>query len=86
MRSKTQAGTSGDRQSKKGGRSTPFFFARLTRSDRVGRHMDQRAGIPVFQHPQRAIGALFHVADSVSHIPALGGLGAAMAVKDDPVE
>ena len=36
--------------------------------------MDQGAGIGVFQHPQRAIGALFHIADAVAHIPALGGL------------
>ena len=48
--------------------------------------MDQGAGIGVFQHPQRAIGSLFHIADAVAHIPALGGFGAAMAVKDDTVE
>ena len=45
--------------------------------------MDQRAGIGVFQHPQRTVGPFFHIADAVAHIPALGGLGAAMAVKDD---
>ena len=48
--------------------------------------MDQGAGIGVFQHPQRAIGAFFHIADAVAHIPALGGFGAAMAVKDDADE
>src|SRR5262245_43062867 len=48
-----------------------------------GCHMDQGAGIGVFQHPQRAIGALFHIADAVADIPALGGFGAAMAIKDD---
>ena len=48
--------------------------------------MDQGAGIGVFQHPQRAVGALFHIADAMAHIPALGGFGAAMAVKDDAVE
>jgi hypothetical protein len=48
--------------------------------------MDQRAGIGVFQHPQRAIGAFFHIADAVAHIPALGGFRAAMAVEDDAVE
>jgi hypothetical protein len=40
--------------------------------------MNQGAGIGVFQHPQRAIGALFHIADAFSHceswpvLPALG--------------
>src|SRR5579859_2424815 len=59
----------------------------LTRTGRWrGRHMDQGAGIGVFDHPQRAIGAFFHIADAVPDIPALGGFGAAMAVKDDAVE
>ena len=48
--------------------------------------MDQGAGISVFQHPQRTIGALFHIADAVAHIPALGGFRAAIALKDDAVE
>jgi hypothetical protein len=48
--------------------------------------VDQGAGIGVFQHPQRAIGGLFHIADALAHIPALGGFGAAMAIKDDAVE
>ena len=48
--------------------------------------MDQGAGIGVFQHPQRAIGPLFHIADAFAHIPALGGFRAAVAVKDDAVE
>ena len=29
--------------------------------------MDQGAGGGVFQHPQRAIGAFFHIADAVLH-------------------
>ena len=48
--------------------------------------MDQRAGIGVFQHPQRAIGAFFYIADAVAHIPAIDGFGAAMAVKGDADE
>ena len=48
--------------------------------------MEQSAGVGVFQHPQRAIGSFFHIPDAVSHIPALSGFGAAMAVKDDAVE
>ena len=42
--------------------------------------MDQRAGIRVLQHPQRAIGAFFHVADPVAHVPALSGFRAALSV------
>src|SRR5437867_12960686 len=53
---------------------------------RLGCHMEQGAGIGVFQHPQRAIGGFFHIADAVAHTPALGGFGAAMAVKDNAVE
>src|ERR1700676_4186006 len=63
-----------------------LLLVRLTRSDLLGCHMDQGGGIGVLQPPQRAIGALFHIADAVTNIPALGGLGAAMAVKDDAVE
>ena len=48
--------------------------------------MDQGTGIGVFQHPQRAVGTFFHIADAVADIPALGGCGAAMAVKDDTAE
>ena len=48
--------------------------------------MDQGAGIGVFQHPQRTIVALFHIADAVAYIPTLGGFGAAMAVKDNAGE
>ena len=48
--------------------------------------MDQRARTGVFQHPQRAIGALFHIADAVAYIPAFCGFGVAVAVKDDAVE
>ena len=53
-----------------------LLLVRLTRSDHLGCYMDQGAGIGVFQHPQRAIGTLFHIADSLAHIPALGGFGA----------
>src|SRR5580700_10908978 len=48
--------------------------------------MDQGAWIGVFQHPQRAVGGFFYIADAVTHLPALDGLGAAMAVKDDADE
>ncbi len=56
------------------------------RGGRLGRHMDQGAGTGVFQHPQRAIGTFFDIAEAVSYIPALGGFGAAVAVKDDSVQ
>ena len=49
-------------------------------------HVDQGAGIGVFQHPQRAIRAFFHIADAFPYIPALGGFGAAMAVEGDADE
>src|SRR5690242_10778799 len=52
----------------------------------LGCYMEQRAGIGVFQHPQRAIGAFFYITDAVARIPALGGFGAAMPVKDDAVK
>jgi hypothetical protein len=45
--------------------------------------MDQGCGIGVFQHPQRGVGRFFDIADAVTHIPALGGFGAAMAANDD---
>ena len=48
--------------------------------------MDQGAGIGVFEHPQRAIGALLEIAEAAADTPALGGFGAAMAVKDNAVE
>jgi hypothetical protein len=48
--------------------------------------MDQGAGIRIFQHPQRAVRPFFHVADPFAHIPALGGLRAAVAVEDDAAE
>ena len=48
--------------------------------------MDQGAGIGVFEHPQGAIRALFYIADALAHIPALGGFGTTMAVKNDAVE
>ncbi len=45
--------------------------------------MDQGAGIVVFQQPQGTVGSLRHIADSLAHIPALGGFRSAFAVKDD---
>jgi len=42
--------------------------------------MDQGAGVGVFQHPQRAIRSLRHVADALTDIPPLCGLRATMAV------
>src|SRR5262245_44855161 len=48
--------------------------------------MDQRTGSSVFKQPQRAIRTLFHIADALAYIPALGGFGAALSVKDDAVE
>ena len=48
--------------------------------------MDERADTGVFQHPQRAIRTLFHIADSLPHIPALGRLGSAFTVKNDAIE
>src|ERR1043166_7552088 len=70
------------------GRIAPalWFLVRLMRNDHLGCQMDQRAGTGVFQHPQRAIRGFFHIADAGADIPALGGFGAAMAVKDDAVE
>ena len=41
-------------------------------------HVEQRAGIRVLEHPQRAVRADFHVADAVADAPALGRLGAAL--------
>src|SRR5580692_8318420 len=42
----------------------------------LGRHVDQNTGIGAFQHPQRAAGAFFRIADTGARIPALGGFGA----------
>ena len=49
----------------------------LMRRHRFRCHMDQGAGIRVFQHPQRAIGTLFHIANALAHIPALQSCAAA---------
>src|SRR5215210_5332112 len=49
-------------------------------------HVDQSAGIGVFQHPQRTIGALCHIADAFADLPALSGLGSAFTVEDDASE
>src|ERR1700722_5782038 len=75
-------------QGRKAGSLRPFcYVSKLTRTGGGRwRHMDQGAGIGVFQHPQRAIGAFFHIADALADIPALGALRSAMAVEDDPVE
>jgi hypothetical protein len=51
-----------------------LLLVRLTRSN-LRRHMDQGAGIGIFQHPQRTIGAFLHIADAMAPIPALGGFG-----------
>src|SRR5262249_59874163 len=51
-----------------------------------GWNSDKSAGVGVFQHPQRAIGTFFHIADAVAYIPALGGFGAAMAIKNNAGE
>ncbi|MDT7817128.1 MAG: hypothetical protein QOJ42_7044 [Acidobacteriaceae bacterium] len=40
----------------------------------------------ILEHPKRAIGPHFHVADSVADIPAFGRLGPALTVEDDAVE
>ena len=48
--------------------------------------MDQGAGVGVFEHPQRAVGAFCHIANALTHTPAFGHFGAAMAVEDDAVE
>src|SRR5579871_3532977 len=50
------------------------------------RYVDQRAWVGVFQHPQRAIGSFFDIANAFADVPALGGFGAAMAVHDDAVK
>ena len=46
------------------------------------RDSKQRAGIRVLDHPQRAVGALCHIADAFANCPALGGFGAAVAVEE----
>ena len=52
----------------------------------LGRHVDQGAGVIVLDHPKRAIGALLHIANALSNIEALGGLGSAFAIKYDAVD
>src|SRR5262245_13366870 len=49
-------------------------------------HMDQSAGIRVFQQPQRTVGRLFHIANTFADIPALGRLGSPFTVEDDAIE
>ena len=48
--------------------------------------VDQGAGIRVFQHPQRSVGSLFHIADATADVPALGDFRATMAVEEDASE
>ena len=48
--------------------------------------MDQSARICIFQHPQRPIRPFFHIANTIPHIPALCGLRAPMAVKENADE
>ena len=48
--------------------------------------MDERAWVGIFQHPERAVGTLLHIADTMAHVPALRHLCAAMPVEDNPVE
>src|SRR5260221_2502298 len=64
----------------------PFRFVSPRAPRSLGCHMDQGAGIGVFQQPQRAIRGLRHIADALAQIPALGGLGSAFAVEDDASE
>jgi hypothetical protein len=45
--------------------------------------MDQGAGIGIHSEPS---GPSSTIADAVAHIPALGGFGAAVAVKYDAVQ
>src|SRR5262249_60643076 len=49
-------------------------------------HMDQSAGIRVFQQPQRTVGRLFHIANTFADIPALGRLGSTFTVEDDAIQ
>src|SRR5215510_6536796 len=48
---------------------------------RLWSHMDQSAGIRVFQQPQRTVGRLFHIANTFADIPALGRLGSTLPSK-----
>src|ERR1043166_9137407 len=70
------------------GKTVPDFFKSilLVAWCELRGHVDEGTGIGVFEHPQRAIGAFFHVADTVADVPALGGLGAAVSIEDDAVQ
>src|SRR3954462_13232573 len=50
------------------------------------RHAEQRAGIRILEHPERAVRTDFDVADAVSDAPALCGSRAAFAVERDTVQ
>jgi hypothetical protein len=63
-----------------------YIDGRLTRSTHLRRYMDKSTGTGVLQHPKRTVRGFFHIAQPMPHIPALSGLGAAMAVEDDAVE
>src|SRR6185436_8495554 len=72
---------------KKKGRIAPAFFpVRLKAKGSLRCHMDQGAGVGIFQQPQRAIGTFCHIADALSHSPALCGFRAALPIKDDAGE
>src|SRR5258706_3265908 len=58
-----------------------FVSPRAPRS--LGCHMDQGAGIGVFQLPQRAIRSHRHIADALVQIAALVGHSSAYAVSND---
>src|SRR5437868_3109932 len=72
----------------KKGRIVPALLvsSSSTAKGSLGRHVNQRAGIGIFQQPQRAICGFRHIADTFSHAPTLGWLGAPFAVEDDAVE
>src|SRR5215470_5935962 len=53
---------------------------------RLWSHMDQSAGIRVFQQPQRTVGRFFHIANTFADMPALGRLGSPFTVEDDAIE
>ena len=48
--------------------------------------MDQCTRTGIFQHPQRPIGTLFHIAQTKPYIPAFRRLCAAVAVEDNAVQ
>src|SRR5262249_9978088 len=55
-------------------------------ADLLRRDAEQPAGIAILEHPQRAVGSDFHVANAVADAPAFRRRGAALAVEGDAVE